>query len=115
MTAFQLLTVMIALAAYISAVRLALIARIHNKNDDSDKGTLKIVIRSIIPADAVLVFGSLLLSGHLLVEILGKRPWSWLFPTATVLFCLAVVILAVHHFVAWVTSLRAKSPPQPMA
>jgi len=106
---------MIALAAYISAVRLALIARIHNQNDKSNKDTLKTVIRCIILADAPLVFGSLLLSGHLLVEILGNRPWPWLFPLATFLFCIAVVVLAIHHFVAWANSCGAKSPPPPTA
>lgn len=103
---------MIALAAYISAVRLALIARIHNANDKSNKETLKTVIRCLIPADLVLVLGSLLLSGHLLVEAVGQHPWPWLFVTATVLFCVAVLILAIHHLVAWFGS-RGSAPPPP--
>jgi hypothetical protein len=112
MTAFQLLTIMIALAAYISAVRLALIGRIKNKNDESNKDSLKTVIRWLIPADAVLVTGSILLSGHLMAATLGKQPWPWLFVTATALFCAAVLILAVHHLFAWLGS-RGSTPPPP--
>jgi hypothetical protein len=102
---------MIALAAYISAVRLALIGRIHNQNDRSNKETLKSVIRWIIPADAALVLGSLFLSGYLLVENIGNQPWGWLFPVATVLFFIAIVVLAIHHCWAWIKSMGAAGPP----
>lgn len=108
----RFLAVIIALAAYVSGVRIALLnaARSHSTQ-------AKGIILSLIPGDLNLIAAGLLLAIRLFaVGALDQDERQWFELRALFLFIYGAVYLALQHVFAWGVTyhhfLRGKNPSQ---
>jgi hypothetical protein len=117
----DLLTLIVALAAYVAAVRIFLTERRHDlrrqsaasmsprqadkpeinesgeKRQDDPAENINKTIKRLIPADFLFVLAALLLSWRLFIP--GQvRPYPWMIWS---LFIIALLYLAGLHFLAW--------------
>ena len=100
------LALIVALSAYLASVRIALITRLGSVPKPDHPKRLKWFLVLLIPADLPLVVAGIFLAGDLFSkDLLGLEPATWLYPGAKLLFVIAVVVLAIHHFVGWCISL----------
>ncbi len=103
MDKLNLLALMVALSAYLAAVRFAVIGRLAGDPKPANPAGLKQLLVALIPADAPLVIGGLLLTADLFwTSLIGGPPPPSLFWLAQWLFVIAIVVLAIHHMVSWV-------------
>ena len=99
-----LLSLIIALSAYVSGVRLAVIGRINKDN----KAALKKFLRWLLTADIPLaVSGSLLFLKIFWADLFGGSAPNWLAPTIVWTFFVGVFALACHHIALWIKGLTA--------
>lgn len=102
MSKSDLLTLVVALSAYLAAVRLAVIGRLGSQPPPKHPKTLKWFIVLLIPADASLVFGGLLLTADIFwKDLFCVEPTTRLYTVAVWLFAFAIFYLAIHHLVSW--------------
>ena len=102
MDKLNLLALMVALSAYLAAVRMTVIGRLGSTPAPNNPQDLKTFLVLLIPADAPLVVGGLFLTADLFwIGVFGAQPPSWLFWWAQVLFIAAISVLAIHHIVSW--------------
>ena len=109
----DLLTLIVALSAYIATIRLVVIGRLSQLRDQAAAATdatqwtklsdrrsvLRAFLLTLLPAEAPLVVAGVWLTLHLF----GNGP-EWATNRVSVLFCWAIMILALHHLVAWFLS-----------
>lgn len=105
MEPYQLLQITIALSAYLAAIRIATLNRIADKETTEDrKKKLVAFLFWLVPADLCFVVGALFLLAHIykphLFGSFGFLLW------ATRLFCAGVIVLSIHHGIAWVKSAK---------
>ncbi|HVT89440.1 MAG TPA: hypothetical protein VHD56_11350 [Tepidisphaeraceae bacterium] len=111
MTHFSFLQLVVALSAYISAVRLAVISRLTSANPPSNPESAKWFLVLLIPADAPLVVAGILLALDVFwLDMFQSSTPAALYTVAVWCFMFAVVVLAIHHLVAWINSLVNHSP-----
>jgi len=97
------LAIAIALAAYVSAVRIALISRLGSGAQAPLLS--KIVVLSLIPADFNLIVCGLAMAARLFFPHAFGNQWiDPLMPVVIFLFAFAVAYLALQHLAAWVLS-----------
>jgi hypothetical protein len=107
MDKLNLLALMVALSAYLAAIRLALIQRLGAEPPPTNPRGIKNMLLALIPADMPLVVGGLLLTANLFwTDLLGGAPPAFLYPAAGWLFVAGICILAIHHAVAWVITAK---------
>lgn len=104
----NLLSLTIALSAYVGAVRLAVLGRLtaNPPPQDTQKERLKKFLRLLIPADAALVLASFLT--FLLIfwtDMFGGVAPACLNPAIVWSFFFGVVVLILHHGYSWYKSL----------
>lgn len=111
--AIALLTLIVALSAYVATIRLWLIDRIKKARDEEEKKKLKTTSRLLTLADAPLVVSGVLLFFHgFWNNTLGlwfscAEPPNWMLSWSIGLLTFALVVLVVHHIGAWWKSVRA--------
>lgn len=97
------LAVAIALAAYVGAVRIALIQRLGSNSQS--RLLSKIVVLSLIPADFNLILSALIMAAKVFCfDAFGQQRIEEWFPLCPFFFVCAVCYLALQHLVAWVLS-----------
>jgi hypothetical protein len=103
----DLLAIIIALASYVAAVRLALIGRLSNDSiEPGVKLLVKILVLSMIPADFNLIIAGILLATKLFFKDFASSliPFS-VEGVVAFLFAYAVLYLAFQHVMSWAISL----------
>lgn len=104
----NLLSLLIALSAYVGAVRLAVLGRITSNPHPSDeqKTRLQIFLRLLIPADVSLLLASLLTFLRIFwKDMFGGEAPICLDPVIVWSFFLGGVVLVLHHGYSWFKSL----------
>lgn len=112
MNSGDLLTLIVALSVYIATIRFVALGRLselRTKAEDQATDTntktalnkrrsdLRGFLLLLIPADAPLVVAGVFLTWHLL----GSSAPAWARSSVPMLFGSAIVVLAIHHLVAW--------------
>jgi hypothetical protein len=110
-----LLTIIIALSAYLATIRLLVISRLSQASEPIQsppestpelRNKLKRFLLLLALADAPLVTSGLLLGLHIFWQDLTRADTPpWFLPTAIVLFGIAGLILYIYHLIEWVRSL----------
>lgn len=102
----SLLSLIVALAAYVGAVRLAVLGRLAQPGvDDHHKARLKSFLRWLIPADAAFLGAGVLLFLRIFwPDLTGGQSLVGLDPIIVWLFFLGIMVLVFHHMVAWCKS-----------
>ena len=107
----ELLTIIIALSAYLATIRLIGIERLGKPGSEVSpdvKKKLKRKLLFLMFVDAPLVVSGLLLVYHIFApDLFGCVAPACILRTAQGLFALAVVILAVLHAIEWGKTIRA--------
>jgi hypothetical protein len=101
----DLLTLVIALSAYLATIRLVVISRLAAEPPPRNAAALKTFLRTLIPADLPLVLAGVFL--FLLIfwdDLFGGAAPGWFEPAVVWAFFVAVLVLVAHHAVAWVRS-----------
>lgn len=103
-TELDFLAVIIALAAYVAAVRLALISRLSGGT--RAKRITKLLTLALIPADFNLIVSGAIMAGKVFLgDLLGDQWIGILMPYVPVLFAYAVLYLALQHVLSWIISI----------
>ncbi|HEY0963587.1 MAG TPA: hypothetical protein VGE69_14645 [Pseudomonadales bacterium] len=111
------LSLIVGLSAYLATIRIRIIDKIEECGDDTAqkarKDKLHVISIGLTLADAPLVVSGLLLFFHgfweatvgLLVDSPAAPPWvlTW----AIWLFSFSIIVLAIHHAIAWAKSVLA--------
>ena len=103
------LSLIVALAAYLGAIRLAILfklgsddARDDTAHNDDHRFHLKSVLVALIPADIAFITAAWLLLFYEFAEpLMGWTPREDLHRWATWAFIAGVAVLSFHHLVAW--------------
>lgn len=100
------LAIIVALSAYLAAVRLALITLLGRKNKPKDAWIIKLYLGLLILADAALIVAG----GCMIVYFFGNTLFGWepgesIYTCAVWAFGVAFVILVVTHLVAWIVTI----------
>ncbi|MCP9473425.1 MAG: hypothetical protein NNA30_11885 [Nitrospira sp.] len=107
-----LLSLIVALSAYVATIRLRLIDRIKNAQDE-EKKKLKTTSRLLTLADAPLVVSGLLLffyafwNNTLGLWFFCAESPNWMLSWSIGLLTFALVVLVAHHMGAWWKSIQA--------
>ena len=97
----MLLTLVVALSAYIATIRFAIIGRLGSF-DNEKKRTWRKVLAGLIPADSPLVIAGIFLTIDLfLKDMINVDPPSFFYLGSLWLFFIAVIVLAIHHVLSW--------------
>ena len=103
----NLLSLVIALAAYIGAIRLAVIGRMGTNPAPAEavKTKLKLFLRLLIPADVAFIIAGFLLFLRIFWSDMfhGVAPTS-LDPIIVWSFFAGVIVLMLHHVFSWYKS-----------
>lgn len=111
MDKLNLLALMVALSAYLAAIRFAVIGRLATVPPPMNAASLKRFLLSLIPADAPLVIGGLLLTADLFwAPLVGGAAPGWLYWLAQWLFVAAIIVLAIHHAISWIITVSKATP-----
>ena len=103
-----LLSLIIALSAYVGGVRLAVLGRIAAIPPPSNRHGLKSFLKWLVPADATLATSALLLLLKVFWgDLFGGSAPSWFDPTIIWTFFVGVIVLVCHHIVSWYKSFFA--------
>ena len=100
------LSLIVALSAYLAAIRFYAMQRLAS--NPSNAKALKKFLFKLIFADAPLVLAGVLLTIQIFFKPLladpvpGESITWWV----SLLFCVAVAVLAAYHFLAWVKSIQ---------
>jgi hypothetical protein len=98
-----LLSLILALSAYVATMRLRLIDQIKADSDPKRKNKLKRVSRCLTLADAPLIVSGVLLFFHgfwdntLGLWISDPEAPGWMLPWSICVFTFAIVVLVGHH------------------
>lgn len=100
------LSLIVALSAYLSAIRFYAMQRLAS--NPSNAKSLKAFLFRLVFADAPLVLAGVLLTVQMFFKPLlaDPAPGESIAWWVSFLFCLAVVVLATYHFLAWVKSIQ---------
>jgi hypothetical protein len=104
----DLLTIVIALSAYLATIRLLAIQRLNNSSISQDrKNELKGLLRLIAIADIPLITSVILLCVYLFwQDFTGVEPSVYLAKTAIGCFLISITLLGVYHFGEWKKSFK---------
>lgn len=103
----DLLSLIVALSAYIGAIRLAVLGRISSQPapDDATKLKLKQFLRLLVPADmAFIVAGFLLFLRVFWADMFGGTAPASFDPVIIWSFFAGIVVLMLHHVFSWYKS-----------
>lgn len=104
----DLLSLIIALSAYVGGVRLVVYGRIGANPAPSaeTKQRLKNFLRLLIPADAALIVSASCLFVRIFWDdLFGGAPPAGLDPVIVWSFFIGVIVLILHHAASWIKSL----------
>jgi hypothetical protein len=100
----DLLALIIAISAYLAAVRLAIIARLGADPKPRRPNDLKLFILSLIPADLNLIVAGSMLAVVMFTEAQGGKASPRLSNMVVPSFLFAVGYLVIHHLWGWIFS-----------
>lgn len=103
-----LLSLVVALAAYVGGIRLAVLGRINAAPPPQDVAALKRFLKRLIPTDFLLIVAGIFLFLKIFwSDLVGGIAAPMWFDTLIVwAFFFATVTLVLHHVVAWYKAFR---------
>lgn len=102
----NLLALIVALSAYLAAIRFFAQERLATTPRPPNERALKVLLFRLVFADAPLVVAGLILAWQLFETPLQTDPCQTKSWWVAFLFCIAVVVMAVYHFLSWCKSIK---------